>query len=149
MHIQAHCKILSMCWKEGYSKSGYLLTLNSTDWTLSYTASAREMHLVSATPMAGTKPVSLCLLELCSLACTDMPTARRSRAGGYASLLTSFLLVICFLISLLYIVLISGILGKLRYSCIWGEGLLHHQKLLHSVSAHSVLPASFCLILCF
>lgn len=83
-------------------------------WTLSYTASAREMHLVFATHTAGMKPVNLCLLELCSLAYIDMPTARRNRAGGYASLLTLFLhVIICFLISLLYVVLISVILGKL------------------------------------
>lgn len=62
----------------------YLLTLNLIGWTLSYTASAREMRLVFATPMVGMKPVNLCLPELCSLACTDMPTALRNRAGGYA-----------------------------------------------------------------
>jgi len=60
----------------------YLLTLNLIGWTLSYTASAREMHLVFATPMVGMKPVNLCLLELCSLACIDTPTALRNRAGG-------------------------------------------------------------------
>lgn len=103
-----------MCWKERYSRSGYLLTLNLIGWTLSYTESAREMHLVSATPTAGMKPVNLYLLEQCSLACTDTPTALRNRAEGYASLLTSFLLtVICFLTSLRHIVLISVLLGKL------------------------------------
>ena len=75
---------LSMSWEERYSKSGYLLTLNLIGWTLSYTANAREMHLVFATPTVGMKPVNLCLLELCSLAYTDMPTALRNRAGGYA-----------------------------------------------------------------
>lgn len=129
-----------MCQKKKHSKSGYILTLNLAGWTLSYTASAREMHLVFATPTVGMKPVSLCLLELCSLACIDMPTVLRNRAGGYVSLLTSSLLtVICFLVSLLYIVPISG-----------GEGLLHYQKLLHSVSIHRiVLPASSSLTLYF
>lgn len=77
-------KTLSMSQKEKYSKSDYLLTLNLIGWTLSYTASAREMHLVFATLTVGMKPVNLCLLELCSLAYIDTPTALRNRAGGYA-----------------------------------------------------------------
>lgn len=60
-------------------------------WTLSYTASAREMHLVFATPTAGMKPVNLCLLEPCSLAYIDMPTARRNRAGGYVCITIDFI----------------------------------------------------------
>lgn len=112
-----------MCQNKKHSKSGYILTLNLAGWTLSYTASAREMQLVFATPTVGMKPVSLCLLELCSLACIDMPTVLRNRAGGYVSLLTSSLLtVICFLVSLLYIVPISVILRKF-YQYIWWGGV--------------------------
>lgn len=118
-------KTLSVCQKERRSKDGYPLTLNLTGWTLSYTASAREMHLVFATPTVGMKPVNLYLPELCSLAYIDMPTALRNRAGGYVSLLTSFLLpIIGFCINLLYTVPISVVLGKLSIS--GGEGLLHY-----------------------
>lgn len=42
------------------------------------------MLLAFAIPMVGMRPVNLCLLELCFLAYTDMPTVQKNKGGGYA-----------------------------------------------------------------
>jgi hypothetical protein len=75
--------------KENTESRASLLILNLLGWTLFYTENAREMLPAFAIPMVGMRPVNLCPLELCFLAYTDMPTAQKSKEGGYAITLGS------------------------------------------------------------
>lgn len=70
--------------KENIQNSASFSTLTLIGWTLFYTGNAREMLLAFAIPMVGMRPVNLCLLELCFLAYTDMPTVQKNKGGGYA-----------------------------------------------------------------
>lgn len=128
----------------------YLLTFTLIGWTLSYTASAREMHLVFATPMVGMKPVNLCLPELCSLACIDTPTALRNREGGYAPNIDFISSYLPFVFELVCCILFWCLLSSETWSVyVAGKGCCPSRNFIQWVLRELLHQLSFHLILCF